>query len=232
MESFSKERIRAYILGLEEVLGQLDKARLPESAAAVVDASSRYLHDSKHYLEKGDLFTSLACVSYAEGLLDSLRMQGLVSFSWPRRPVPVKDRRILVGGVFDILHPGHLYFLKKASEHGRVLVIVARDNVVEGKKGRPPVIPEGQRLELVKGLKYVDEAYLGFKAFSIERTIEEFRPDVILLGPDQDELYEKVREVVRKKGYAVEVMKLKEKYRGAPLNSTSSIVRRIVDLYC
>ncbi|RLF88059.1 FAD synthase, partial [Thermococci archaeon] len=46
--------------------------------------------------------------------------------------------RVVVGGVFDILHVGHIHFLKMAKELGdELIVIVAHDETVKKRKGRP-----------------------------------------------------------------------------------------------
>ena len=54
----------------------------PSKVDEIVDEAKRYLEDAKYYLKKGKLETSLASVAYSEGLLDALRMLGLVEFEW------------------------------------------------------------------------------------------------------------------------------------------------------
>ena len=49
----------------------------------VVDEARRYLSDGRFYLSKGSYLSALAAASYAEGLLDSLRILGLAEFTWP-----------------------------------------------------------------------------------------------------------------------------------------------------
>ena len=68
--------------------------------------------------------------------------------------------RILATGTFDLLHPGHVYFLTQARALGdELFVIVARDSNVTHKP--KPIIPETQRLEMVSALGMVDKALLG-----------------------------------------------------------------------
>jgi hypothetical protein len=50
-----------------------------------VDASKAYLEDAKYYREKKKFEVSLTSVAYCEGLLDALRMLGVVKFEWPTR---------------------------------------------------------------------------------------------------------------------------------------------------
>ena len=73
----------------------------------------------------------------------------------------VKPERGLAIGVFDLFHVGHLRYLQYARSHCRQLVVaVAPDRIAADMKGRAPVIPEGQRLEIVRGLGFVTEVNL------------------------------------------------------------------------
>lgn len=53
-----------------------------KSVEGVVEEAKRYLEDAKYYLGKKRFDTSLASIAYCEGLLDALRMLGLVEFLW------------------------------------------------------------------------------------------------------------------------------------------------------
>jgi len=54
----------------------------PEKISGVIEEAKRYLDDAKYYLDKGRSETSLASVAYSEGILDALRILGLVRFDW------------------------------------------------------------------------------------------------------------------------------------------------------
>ncbi|MDI9619661.1 MAG: FAD synthase [Candidatus Nezhaarchaeota archaeon] len=138
-------------------------------------------------------------------------------------------RKVMVAGVFDIIHPGHIYLITKASELGDVIVVVARDSTVKRLKGRRPVIPEGQRLEVVRSLKKVDEAFLGHEGVDMLRIVEEIKPDVILLGPDQAFTEEDLKRKLEARGLNIEIKRLKEPYRAHNLCSTSKIIKEIID---
>ncbi|RJS77142.1 DUF357 domain-containing protein [Candidatus Bathyarchaeota archaeon] len=91
-----KEMASKYILKTERVLEDMVRTRRltveDEDVTEVVEEAKRYLEDAKFYLERGMAETSLASVSYAEGLLDSLRMLGLLEFSWRNREVRMDER--------------------------------------------------------------------------------------------------------------------------------------------
>ena len=48
-----------------------------------MDHVRRYVEDAEFYLEKDDLETALASISYCEGLLDALKLLGIAEFDWP-----------------------------------------------------------------------------------------------------------------------------------------------------
>lgn len=67
--------------------------------------------------------------------------------------------RGLAIGVFDLFHVGHLRYLQYASRQCRELVVaVTPDLIAEQVKGRKPVTPQEQRMEIVQSLGFVAEA--------------------------------------------------------------------------
>jgi cytidyltransferase-like protein len=95
-------------------------------------------------------------------------------------------RVVLVGGVFDLIHPGHIHTLKAAKSHGDVLiVVVARTSTAMTiNKERRIYHEEDMRRELVSSLSFVDLAIIG-KEGTLYDTVEYVRPDIIALGYDQ-----------------------------------------------
>ncbi|RHA43141.1 adenylyltransferase/cytidyltransferase family protein [Cellulomonas rhizosphaerae] len=68
-----------------------------------------------------------------------------------------------VPGGFDMLHIGHLNVLRAARERcDRLVVGVAVDESLVAMKGRPPVIPHHERMEIVASLKFVDDVVSDF----------------------------------------------------------------------
>ena len=94
-------------------------------------------------------------------------------------------RTILVFGSFDILHPGHLAFLRAAKKYGdRLVVVVNRDVTYRKEKGRAPIFSERERLAIVQSLHLVSRAVLGDRPGSWT-AIRRLRPDIIGVGYDQ-----------------------------------------------
>ena len=94
-------------------------------------------------------------------------------------------RIVLAGGVFDIIHPGHIYTLNAAKELGDVLVVVvATDNTAVKMKKRKPLHTQDQRQELVNSLSMVDLCLIG-QEDDIFKTVNHVKPQIIALGYDQ-----------------------------------------------
>lgn len=94
-------------------------------------------------------------------------------------------RVVLAGGVFDIIHPGHIHTLNAAKVLGDVLVVVvATDSTAVKMKKRRPLHNQEQRQELVNSLAVVDFSLVG-QEDDIFKTVDLVRPQVIALGYDQ-----------------------------------------------
>jgi len=94
-------------------------------------------------------------------------------------------RVILAGGVFDIIHPGHISTLNAAKILGDVLVVVvATDNTAVKMKKRRPIHSQEQRQELVNSLSVVDLCLIG-QENDIFKTVNLVKPQIIALGYDQ-----------------------------------------------
>ena len=92
---------------------------------------------------------------------------------------------VLAGGVFDIIHPGHIHTLNAAKELGDVLIVViATDKTAEKMKKRLPLHSQEQRKMLVDSLLVVDLSIVGHEG-DIFKTVDLIRPQVIALGYDQ-----------------------------------------------
>ena len=117
-------------------------------------------------------------------------------------------KKVMCAGSFDIIHPGHLYYLSESKKYGDKLVaVVARDETSEAFKGKKPIHNEKERLEAVRMLKIVDKAILGNKG-NIFDIIEEIKPDVICLGYDQNVQKQELEDELKKRGIKSEVIRI------------------------
>jgi cytidyltransferase-like protein len=97
-----------------------------------------------------------------------------------------KIKVVFMGGVFDLLHPGHIHTLKSAKSYGDVLVVVVAttSTALKLKKNRNIYHDETHRRELVASLSFVDLSIIG-KEGTLYDTVSFVRPDIIALGYDQ-----------------------------------------------
>lgn len=134
-------------------------------------------------------------------------------------------RRIVATGTFDILHPGHIFYLEESKKLGDDLfVIVARDANVKHKPH--PIIPEDQRLAMVAALKPVDHAMLGDQT-DMFLPIEKIRPDVITIGFNQMFDAETLSRQLAERGLTPEIVRI-GKFPGSDLCSSRLVVQRII----
>ncbi len=92
---------------------------------------------------------------------------------------------VMTGGVFDIIHLGHVHTLEKARRMGDALVVaVAHDATVRRSKGRPPIHTAKERAEMLGKLRCVDLALAGHPK-DRQVTARRVRPDVVVFGYDQ-----------------------------------------------
>lgn len=142
-------------------------------------------------------------------------------------------KKVLVSGVFDLIHPGHILFLEKAKKIGgknsKLIVVIARDSNVIKFKGVKPIFNERIRKRIVSSLKPVDVTILGFKKFSIEKIINKIKPDIIVFGYDQIKIMEEFERICKEKNWNIKIIRLK-KFKSGRINSSSQIVKKIIKL--
>jgi len=76
------ESTEAVLAEIKIAMGTHDVSE-PQTHMVVAEAK-RYLEDAKYYAENEKFETALASIAYSEGLLDALRLLGVVEFTWPR----------------------------------------------------------------------------------------------------------------------------------------------------
>ena len=124
---------------------------------------------------------------------------------------------VLAGGVFDIIHPGHIHTLNDAKELGDVLVVVvATDKTAIKMKKREPLHSAELRQELVSSLNMVDLCIIGDED-DIFKTVDLVKPQIIALGYDQTHQEKFITEGCKKINLDVTVARLE-----SPRPETSS----------
>ena len=124
---------------------------------------------------------------------------------------------VFTGGVYDIIHPGHIHTLKNSKQNGDLLIVsIARDSRVIKIKGRKPINNEKRRTILVSAIKYVDFTLLGSKGdiFSI---VKKIKPDIITIGYDQTHQISELRKLVKINNLNIKIKKL-----GSPIPHVKS----------
>jgi len=130
----------------------------------------------------------------------------------------------LLGGVFDIIHVGHVETIKEAKKYVDILVIViARDKTVYKNKERYPINNEVMRLYLIKEFKDVDVAILGDERDFI-KPVMKIEPDIIFLGYDQN----LPSELKNKLPKNVSIIQLSKEVKGI---KTTYIIRRLREIF-
>ena len=137
-------------------------------------------------------------------------------------------RRVVAQGTFDILHPGHVHYLREARAMGdRLDVIVARSANVTHKD--PPIVPGHQRVAMVEALDPVDGARLGHPE-DIFVPIEEMDPDIIVLGHDQHHDESAIEAALAERGLDCEVRRASPRPQSdGEILSTRLIIQRILE---
>ncbi len=106
-----------------------------------------------------------------------------------------KVNKIFVSGNFNIIHPGHLRILKFAKDHGRKLIVGVESDKIAGSAVK---ISENLRLEGIKSLEYVDEAFIITD--SVESAILKYKPNIVVKGKEHETKYNVEENVVKKYG--------------------------------
>jgi len=132
--------------------------------------------------------------------------------------------KVLIAGNFDVIHPGHIYFLTEASKLGDVTVVVARDETIKKFKGRASIFNENERKLILENLKMVEKVILGDQKDFFAPVLTE-NPDIIFLGPDQYSSW--IEERISKSGLNTKIMRLDKRLP----YSSSELKKRFLKVY-
>ncbi len=134
---------------------------------------------------------------------------------------------VFTNGCFDILHAGHVHYLKEARNAGDALVVgVNSDASVQRLKGeKRPVATANDRCAVLSGLEAVD-ALVIFDEDTPAKIIEKLLPDILVKGADWPVDNIVGAKTVLEHGGEVKTIEFLEG------RSTTSIIERIIEIYC
>ncbi len=137
--------------------------------------------------------------------------------------------RVMASGVFDIIHPGHIFYLQKAKELGdELFVVIANDKTAERKK-RKPIMHQEERALIVSALKPVDGVVIGKETGDIFDTVKEIKPDIIALGFDQEFDEKLLEENAKDHKLDMRVVRLPKMNGGT--DATRKIIAKILEAF-
>jgi FAD synthetase len=117
----------------------------------------------------------------------------------------------LAFGTFDVLHIGHIDYLKQAKKiamKDEFIIVVSRDKNAKKHSHKKLIHNEKERLEIIKHLDFMDKAVLGEKEeFG---SLKRFKPKKIVLGYDQEKDTKKLNEFVEKNNLKIKIFRAKE----------------------
>ncbi len=133
---------------------------------------------------------------------------------------------VFANGCFDLIHVGHIRFLKSAKKKGDVLIVgINSDSSTHKIKGKGrPIINEKQRAEILASFEFVDYVTI-FNETTVEKTLKILRPHFHAKGTDYTKDTVPEKETSRKYGIKIVIVGDKKKH------STKDIIKTIIERY-
>ena len=128
-------------------------------------------------------------------------------------------------GVFDILHLGHLHYLKQAKALGDELIVVLSSDAAARSENKEPILPDEMRARIVSNLKPVDQTIVDYND-DLYKVIEDIKPGIIALGYDLKYNVLEMKRELQKRGMEIEVKRMQR--HPNPLLGSSELIHRIV----
>ncbi len=132
------------------------------------------------------------------------------------------NKKVFVTGCFDLLHSGHIAFLKEAAAYGDVYVGLGSDANVYNLKGRYPVYSQDERKYMLEALSCVKECLIdsGWGIIDFEKELDIVKPDIFIVNEDGNSPAKE--ELARKFGFKYLVLK-RIPHSNLPVRSTTSL---------
>lgn len=95
-------------------------------------------------------------------------------------------KKVLVSGVFDMLHSGHVEFFREAAQYGDLSVALGSDKTVFNLKGRTTINSEQERYFMIKSVAWVKDAFVsrGSGILDFEAEMRTLKPDYFVTNAD------------------------------------------------
>jgi cytidyltransferase-like protein len=122
----------------------------------------------------------------------------------------MKQTKVLAGGVFNIFHPGHVFFLQKAKALGDCLVVVIASDRTAHRTKKYELAPQETRKANVERLGIADKVVIGDES-DFMKVVRDERPDIIALGHDQKADEKALAKLLAEEGIACEIVRIREK---------------------
>lgn len=132
---------------------------------------------------------------------------------------------VLANGCFDLLHAGHIHYLKGAKKLGDILVVAMNsDSSVRKLKGKGrPLLGEEERMEILSSFSCVDYLTI-FDEKTVEKVLRALKPHLHVKGSDYSEESVPEKDIVKSYGGKVAIA------GGPKVRSTSEIINKILSL--
>jgi FAD synthetase len=135
--------------------------------------------------------------------------------------------KVMATGTFDLLHMGHIYYLREAKKLGDTLVVVVATDSTVRKLKHDPITPQESRVNLIRELKMVDEVFLGYDD-DMYTIVQEIKPDIIALGFDQIHNDVTIKNELKKRKLNVTLVRLPKYEGGSDLDGTRRIIQKVI----
>ena len=136
-----------------------------------------------------------------------------------------KGRKVvLANGCFDLIHVGHIRYLREAKDRGDILVVALNsDSSIRSLKGRGrPILEAKERAEILSSFYFVDYVTF-FDELNVERVLLALQPDIHAKGSDYTEDTVPEKETVRLYGGSISIT------GGPKVRSTSQLIEEITE---
>ena len=141
-----------------------------------------------------------------------------------------KNRIVLTHGSFDFFHYGHLKHLQSAKKFGdKLIVSITSDKFIKKGPGRP-IFKENERLELIKSLKFVDEAFISTELTALS-SIKKVKPDFYVKGNDYKNFNNDLSKNIIKEKNEVEKYNGKLVFTNEKTYSSSNIINNNFNIF-